>query len=72
MREHDTYRSERRNAWRGINQTWSEHQEGYLRVGKPYAVGIPSATSRIQVRGRSKYMPHEGVKRGGTGPVYAA
>jgi len=75
MRDPETYRSERRNVWRDeyqvANRPWREFSADYYsRSG----FSIPERLYPIAVHtryGRSKYMPHESVKRGGAGPVFA-
>jgi hypothetical protein len=70
MRSADTYRSERRNLWR--NMPWEVFNLRQRGVVDPWHIGSFLAT-RVTMgrRARSKYLPHESVKRGGSGPVFA-
>jgi hypothetical protein len=75
MRNANTYRGARRNAWRDNRKdaptlTWLGWNDNiYADVG--YAIGNTAVKRHITTRPRSKYLPHESVKRGGTGPVFA-
>ncbi len=67
IRPGKTYRWFRRSVWRGTNPWASFNQP----QGK-WPFGTPPVSGYITTRSRSKYMPHESVKRGGTGPKFAA
>ncbi len=58
------YRFERRNRWHAgpcqSGLSWADYNDS------------PRIRGHITTRSRSKYVPHESVKRGGTGPKYAA
>ena len=73
MRNPITYRSERRNDWRELDGvTWQEHNK--RGAPDPWHIGSVQSqkvTMRPRKIGRSKYMPHESIKRGGFGPVFA-
>jgi len=58
------YRFERRNRW---------HKEGACQSGLAWADynDSPRVRGHIPTKTRSKYMPHESVKQGGVGPVFA-
>jgi hypothetical protein len=73
MRDVNTYRSERRNLWRSMRvMPWEVFNLRQRGVADPWHIGSFIA-SRVTMgrRPRSKYLPHESVKRGGKGPVFA-
>jgi hypothetical protein len=76
MRAADTYRGARRNAWHEYRQTFIPKKRPSWASGNVLS-GPWLNKSRTLVAGhlltaaRSKYLPHESVKRGGTGPVFA-
>jgi hypothetical protein len=78
MRNQSTYRGHRRNAWRNapVRKPWAQSNAEY---GDAFDIGgrektkrgFPIVRARLRTITRSKYMPHESVKRGGAGPVFA-
>jgi hypothetical protein len=71
IRPEMTYRAERRNNWRTLNGvTWQEHND--RPQSDPWHIGsMQDNRVTMRRRSRSKYLPHESVKRGGSGPVFA-
>ncbi len=64
MRARNTYRSERRNAWRKLDGvTWLEHNR--RDHTDQFDVGSETATYWVVNKDRSKYMPHIGAKERG-------
>jgi hypothetical protein len=73
MRNPLTYRSARRNEWAFARKhsvvSWREWMQAFYTDG--FGVGSGAVSGHVANRGRSKYVPHESKKRGGTGPVFA-
>ena len=74
MRERETYRSERRNDWAVARvystMPWRKWNIGF-HIDDGHGVAKHPVAGHIQTKARSKYMPHESKKRGGSGPVLA-
>jgi len=69
MRAHDTYRSERRNAWAFARtlttipwRAWNTRFHGSAGYSIPSTAYPPTL---VRHRDRSKYMPHIGAKERG-------
>jgi hypothetical protein len=63
MREHSTYRSERRNEWRVVGGPWS-HFNRHESADK-FSIGTWPHDYRPDRGSRSKYQPHIGKKERG-------
>lgn len=71
MRKSETYRSERRSTWRAGTPNGVMPWENFNTQAPRYHLGTLKPAGHIPAVSRSKYMPHESTKRGGTGPVFA-
>jgi hypothetical protein len=79
MRDASTYRGARRNGWRDaeVRRPWLMSNADYRGYGwdiggrKTNRRGLATMTGFLPTVARSKYLPHESVKRGGSGPVFA-
>jgi hypothetical protein len=78
MRNSDTYRFSRRNDWanyrrlyRGVSGALSSWPLFNPRQREWFIGSSQGSTVTKRRRQRSKYMPHESVRRGGSGPVFA-